>query len=322
MNGNKKNLIPNDLSGLHGISQGFMDFWHLFSRNPVGLLGFYILVFFALLAIFADVIAPVNPWGLGKVTFAPPFTMYNHILGTDDLGRDIYSGVVHGTRVSLLVGIFSAFFTTVVGIVVGSISGYFGGRTDDLLMRITELFMVFPAFVLALVLSAFFVPSIWNVILVLTIVQWPTVARLARAEFLRLKELSFVEALRALGAKNMTIVFMEILPNAFPPLIINGTLLVGRAILLEAGLSFFGLGDPTLISWGYMLQNASMYLRTAWWMAFFPGLAISTMVLGVNIFGDSLSEILNPRTKQIVWGVMAENEAQKNEGVSVHGARK
>lgn len=218
-------------------------------------------------------------------------------MGTDDLGRDVLSGFLHGARISLLVGIITAGGSTILGVVVGALSGFSAGRLDELLMRITEMFLVIPRFFLALILVAILGPSIWNVILAIAILAWPGTSRLVRAEFLSLRETAFVEAARSLGDTRFDLIFREMLPNALPPVIINSTLQIGYAIILEAGLSFLGLGDPSVMSWGYMLNNAQHFLGYSWHMAFFPGLGIFLTVLGLNLLGDGLNDALNPRLK-------------------------
>jgi len=236
----------------------------------------------------------LDPLNVSRDILIPPSS--THPLGTDDLGRDTLAGVVNGARVSLTVGIVASIMSGAIGVIIGSISGFYGGKIDIVLMRVTEIFQIIPMFFLAMVLVVIFGPTIWNVILVLAILAWPGTARITRAEFLSLKEQTFVEAARATGVGTRTIIINEILPNALPPIIVNVTLTAARAILVEAGLTFLGLGDPNLMSWGKMLRYAMPYLRKAWWLSIFPGLAISYLVIGLNILGEGLNFALNPRS--------------------------
>ncbi len=186
----------------------------------------------------------------------------------------------------------------IIGVIVGAFSGYVGGRVDGILMRITEYFQIVPSFFLALIMVTLLGGSIWNVVIVIAVLSWPRVARLIRAQFLSLKEKEFIEAARAVGESTGYIIFGEILVNALPPAIVNSSLEVGRAIIVEAGLSFIGLGDPNKVSWGYLLRNAQEFLRSAWWMAVFPGVCIFLLVTALNLVGDGLNDVLNPRLKE------------------------
>jgi peptide/nickel transport system permease protein len=274
------------------------EFWKSYRRSAAGLAGLAIILVLILVAASADLLAPAKPFALSRDSLRPPGVQ--HVMGTDDLGRDIFSGVVYGARVSLLVGLLTAGASTLAGIVIGGIAGYYGGKLDDLLMRLTEFFMVIPRFFLALVIVALFGSSIWGIILVLAILSWPMMARLFRAEVLRLKSQEFVLAARGMGCGDLRILFEHILPNALSPVTVNISVQVSYAIILEAGLSFLGLGDPASLSWGVMLANAQQFLRQAWWTATFPGLAIFLAVLGFNLVGDGLNDALNPRLKSRV----------------------
>ena len=267
-----------------------------FSKNRAAVLGLFIVTIVMLTAIGGTRLAPYDPWAVQKESLVKPCGKY--LMGTDDLGRDILSGVLWGAKISIIVGLLCAITATGVGIIIGGIAGYSGGRVDDSLMRVTDFFLVIPQFFLVLVLGALFGNNIRNIILVITVLSWPSTARLVRSRFLSLRGQEFVEAARALGLKNVRIVFGEILPNALSPAIVNGSLLVARAILIEAGLSFLGLGDPNLMSWGTQLFNAQRILRQAWWTAVFPGSAIFVTVLGCNLVGDGLNDALNPKLKE------------------------
>jgi len=274
-----------------------IGFWKRYRRSATGLAGLVIIVFLAMVALFADIISPQSPFSLGPHSFLPP--SYQYPMGTDDLGRDILSGVVHGSRVSLLIGFLTAAASTLIGIMIGGFSGYCGGKIDDLFMRFTEFFQVIPRFFLALVIIALFGSSIWNIILVLAILSWPMTARLFRAEVLKFRNQDFVMAARAIGCNDVRIIFGHILPNARAPVIVNTSIQIAYAIILEAGLSFLGLGDPSRMSWGIMLFNAQQFLRRAWWFSTFPGTAIFLAILGFNLVGDALNDALNPRLKNM-----------------------
>ena len=211
------------------------------------------------------------------------------------LGRDTLVGMAYGARVSLLVGIASAIASSVVGTLVGGMAGYYGGRIDDALMRFTELFQTISSFILAIVLVAILSPTIYSVVLAISIISWPPVARLVRGEFLSLREREFVLASVVIGQSDMRIIFRQILPNTMGPIIVMGSLMVAGAILLEGSLSFLGLGDPEMMSWGFMIGASRNFIRVAWWMSLFPGLAIFITVLALNLVGEGLTDALNPR---------------------------
>lgn len=271
------------------------QFWTKYSRNRPAVVGLGIVFCFVALGLLAPWLAPFKPLDTGPHSFRPPDATYR--MGTDDLGRDILSGVLAGTRVSIAVGLLAALTSTLIGVVIGAAAGYYGGTLDDLLMRVTEFFLVIPRFFLVLVMVALFGNSLWHVILVIGILSWPVTARLVRVECLALREKEFVESTRAVGASDLRIILRHILPNAVAPIVVSGSLQIARAILMEAGLSFLGLGDPNQTSWGVMLYNAQRFLRQAWWTAAFPGLAIFFIVMGFNLVGDGLNDALNPRQK-------------------------
>jgi peptide/nickel transport system permease protein len=273
----------------------FYLFWRRFRINRGAEASLYLILVFIGIAVSAPWISPYDPFALGNRPFLPP--EWDHLMGTDDLGRDTLSRVLYGTRVSLLVGFLAAASSFIVGTLIGSYGGYFGGLLDDVLMRATEYVLVIPRFFLALLIVAMLGPGITKVILVIGLLDWPEVARVVRAQFLTFKEREFVLAARAIGLTHGKIIFVEILPNAIPPAIVVGSFLVARAILLEAGLSFLGLGDPSLISWGSLLSEAQERIRESIWLAVFPGLAMSLLVLSINLFGDGISDLLNPKLR-------------------------
>ncbi|MDE2911770.1 MAG: ABC transporter permease [Paracoccaceae bacterium] len=270
------------------------EHWRLYFRNWLSVLGLVILVVLVLVSVLGPVVAPFDPEivGIDRRALAPGTV---HFMGTDELGRDVFSRAVFGVRVSLLVGVVAALASTLLGILVGSMSGYFGGLMDHALMRITELFQVVPQFFLAVVLVALFSASVVNIIVAIAVLSWPAIARLTRAEFLSLKSRQFVDAARLSGASDSTVIFREILPNAMGPIIVSSTLLVGRAMLTEAGLSFLGLGDPSRVSLGVMLYQSRPFIQFAWWAALFPGLLIFLAVLSTNLIGDGLNDVINPQ---------------------------
>ncbi len=267
--------------------------WRRLWRHRTAVLGLGLVGAFAGLALLAPALAPEDPHRLGAPGFRAPAA--DAPLGTDNLGRDVFSRILYGARTSLLVGLLAALASSLLGVTVGALAGYYGGLLDDALMRFTELFQVIPRFILAIVTVALFGASLGHVIAVIAVLSWPTTARLVRGQFLALKAQEFVQAGQALGVPDGRLIVRELLPNAASPIIVDGSFQVASAILLEAGLSFLGLGDPNLVSWGQMLQQAQPFLRRAWWLATFPGGAISLVVLGLNLLGDGLNDLLNPR---------------------------
>jgi peptide/nickel transport system permease protein len=260
-----------------------------------GIIGIAILAAFVLSALLLPHILPGDPNAISDSLLEPPERA--HLLGTDDLGRDILLQLISGVWVSFSVGISAALATSLLGTIIGSTAGFNGGTVDLVLMRITEMFQVIPTFVLAAVIVAMWGPGLTRIILVIALLAWPQVALVIRAEVIRIKKLDFVDAVRCLGYGNTYILIREIIPNAIRPVLALGTLAVGQAILLETALSFLGLSDPSLISWGRMLNTGQNYLLTAWWIAVFPGLAIFLIVLACNFVGDSIGAYLNPAEK-------------------------
>lgn len=275
----------------------FISFRRRFTRNRTSVFGFWTLFGIFVLAWGVPFTIQVNSLKMVADSFIPP--SFDYIMGTDDLGRNVLHQIIIGAQTSIMVGITAAIVSTLIGLLVGAMSGYYGGKTDSILMRITEFFMVVPKFFLALILVAILGASIWNIILAIGVLAWPRTARLVRGEFLRFKNLEFVMAAKALGASNLRIIFQEILPNAIPPVIVNTALEVGSAITVEAGISFLGLGDPQQMSWGVILFQSQMFIRRAPWMSIFAGAGIFLTVLSLNLLADGLNEALNPKFRRI-----------------------
>lgn len=271
------------------------DFLKRFARNRGALLGLLILIVVILLAVFAPVLFPQSPWKMVQRPFLPPFSVDGLPLGTDTLGRNVAAGLVHGARVSLIVGLVSTAVALLIGVPLGALAGFYGGWVDEGAMRFTEFFQTIPSFALAIVLVAILEPHLTSITLAIAIVSWPPVARLVRAEVLSLRGREFVDAARLAGLSNLRILFGHILPNAMSPIIVMASLMVATAILLESSLSFLGLGDPNIMSWGYMIGAARTVIRTAWWLSFIPGVAILLTVLALNLIGEGLNDALNPR---------------------------
>lgn len=270
-------------------------FWRRFRRNKGAVAGLAVLLLVALLALVGPMLTPNDPWSMVEQPFLAPFSGEGVALGTDTLGRDILAGIVHGARISLLIGVVSTVVSLLIGVSLGAIAGYFGGWIDAVLMRFTELFQAVPSFALAIVLVAIFEPSVGSTVIAIAIVSWPPVARLVRSEFLTLRQRDFVNAALLAGQSAPRIILTQILPNAVSPIIVMASLMVATAILLESSLSFLGLGDPNQMSWGYMVGSARSVLRQAWWMALFPGLAIVFTVLALNLVGEGINDGLNAR---------------------------
>jgi peptide/nickel transport system permease protein len=256
--------------------------------------GLVILLLVCVIAALAPVIYPGSPWDMATAPFVPPGED-GMLLGSDSLGRDVAAGIAHGARVSLMVGAVSTLAALCVGVTLGAVAGYLGGFVDDAVMRFTEFFQTIPSFVFAILLVAIFTPTIGSVVFAIAVVSWPPVARVVRAEFLSLRSREFVQAAEVLGKSRIAIVLTDILPNALSPIVVLASLMVASAILLESALSFLGLGDPNLMTWGFLIGSGRSVIRLAWWMSVFPGLAIFLTVLALNLVGEGLSDALNPR---------------------------
>lgn len=274
---------------------GFSAFWQRYRRNRPAVAGLFLLGLIVLAAAVGPFAYGVDPFDMAGRPSMLPSARFP--LGTDVSGRDILAGLLAGARVSLLIGIAASLVATIVGLLVGAVAGYFGGWLDAVLMRVTDFFLTIPSFVFAVLIVAIFRPSVAVITLAIATVSWPSVARLARAEFVSQQHREYVSACRAMGMGSVEIMLRQILPNALPPVVVIASLTVASAILAEAGLSFLGLGDPNIVSWGYMIGVARTVLRTAWWMSAIPGITILITVLAINLVGEGLNEALNPRMR-------------------------
>ena len=286
--------IPGEQPAVQALSPA-REAWRVFRGNKAAMLGLVLLCCITLVMVAGPGLYGVKPFDIAGAPFTEPFVQRQLLLGTDYLGRDILAGMLVGGRATVMVGLAAACITVSIGVTVGSLAGYFGGWVDTLLSRLTELFQVLPALLFAMVLVTLFQPSLGVVVLAIGLVSWTGTARLARAEFMRLRHLEYVSAARAMGARHLRLMLREILPNALPPLIVSATLIIGVAILFEAGLSFLGLSDPNVMSWGYMIGANRRNILECWWAVSFPGAAIFLTVLSVSLVGDGLNDALNPK---------------------------
>lgn len=268
----------------------------MFLGNRAAVSGLLFLALIVGVGAFGPTLLSESPFEMVDVPLLPPGA--ERFMGTDYLGRDVFAGVVHGARATLFIGLASTAFTVLIGLFVGAYAGFYGGFVENVCMRVTEFFQVLPNLIFAMVLVSLSVPSLWTVIGAIGVVNWPALARLTRAEFLKLKEREFVLASRAAGSGNLRLIWLVILPNAMPPLVISMTLLIGICILFEAALSFLGLNDPEVMTWGLMIGNSRDYFWDAWWTVTFPGLAILLTVLSIALIGDGLNDALNPKLRE------------------------
>jgi peptide/nickel transport system permease protein len=282
-------------SPLPHASSPWHESWRVFRSNRAAVFGLALLAGLMAMMLLGPGIYGVKAFDIVSEPFTAPFNDTRVWLGTDYLGRDVLAGILIGGRATLLVGLASAALAVSIGVTVGAVAGFFGGWVDSLLARLIELFQVLPALLLAMVLVTLFSPSLQVVVFAIGIVAWTTTARLARAEFMRLRNLEYVNAARTMGAGSLRLMLLEILPNALPPLIVSATLIIGSAILFEAGLSFLGLSDPNVMSWGLMIGNNRRNVLDCWWAVSFPGLAIFATVLAVSLIGDGLNDAFNPK---------------------------
>ena len=270
-------------------------FWLRLIANPRAACGLTWLALVVLAAVAAPLIAQADPFAIAGSPFSRPFTAFG--LGTDSLGRSVWSGLVFGARTTLLIAIIATLSAVAFGGLVGALAGFYGGRIDDVLMRLTEFFQTIPSFIFAILLVAILSPSATSVVVAIATVSWPPIARIVRGEVLTLRSREFVQAAITLGERDAAILLRQILPNALSPLIVTGSLLVATAILTESALSFLGLGAPNLMSWGFMVGAGRTFLRDAWWLVAIPGVAILLTVLSINLVGEALNDALNPRLR-------------------------
>jgi peptide/nickel transport system permease protein len=271
-------------------------FWHSFRDSSYGPIGLGLLGVIVIVAVLAPAIAPHDPNTLTKAVLAAPGR--GHLMGTDHLGRDVFTGVVYGSRVSLLVGITAALISALIGTLIGAVSGYAGGYLDEGISKLVDIFLMIPTFFLILIIVVLYGNSIAYIMLIIGLTSWPANARLMRAQALSLRERTFTKAAVALGESHSVILARHIIPNGIYPIIANTTLQMAGAILTEAGLSFLGLGDPNTPSWGKMIFEGRSFIQTAWWTSFFPGAAIVVTVMAFYFIGDGLNLALNPQLQE------------------------
>ncbi|MEM7026518.1 MAG: ABC transporter permease [Pseudomonadota bacterium] len=275
----------------------FAEAWSMFLRNHAAVAALFVLLLIVLGAVFGPALYPTDPFEMVWAPFSPP-GQEGFLLGTDYLGRDLLSMIINGARVSLLIGLSAALVSILIGVSVGALAGFYRGWVEEVLMRITEFFQVLPTLLFSMVLVALFGASLPMITFAIGIVSWTAVARITRSEFLRIRELEYVMASRASGVSNAKLMFGVILPNALPPIIVQSALMVGSAILFEAGLSFLGLTDPNVVSWGQIIGSNRQYILDAGYTVTIPGIAIFITVLCISLVGDGLNDALNPKLRQ------------------------
>ena len=274
-----------------------MGFWSRFFRDRLAVAGLVIVLALFALSILTPVIAPYDPSAIDVDNILMPPSA-QHLFGTDDLGRDVFTRMLYGAGISLKVGFVAVGIATIIGVLLGSIAGYYGGVIDLIIMRFVDIMLCFPSFFLILAVIAFLEPSIFNIMAVIGLTSWMGITRLVRAEFLSLKERDFVLAVKAMGAKSPRIIFLHILPNAMAPVLVAATLGVASAVLVESALSFLGIGvQPPTPSWGNILTLGQSTLGVAWWLSLFPGMAILITVLGYNLLGEGIRDAIDPRLR-------------------------
>jgi len=269
----------------------------MFMKNHAAVAALIVLVLIVLAAIFGPFLYPTDPFEMVWAPFSPPGEE-GFLFGTDYLGRDLVSAILHGARVSIVIGLAAAFMSVFIGVTIGALAGFYRGWVEEVLMRITEFFQVLPTLLFSMVIVALFGASLPIITFAIGIVSWTAVARITRSEFLRIRELDYVMASRSSGASNTKLMFSIILPNALPPIIVQAALMVGSAILFEAGLSFLGLTDPNVVSWGQIIGSNRQYILDASYTVTIPGVAIFITVLAISLVGDGLNDAFNPKLRQ------------------------
>jgi peptide/nickel transport system permease protein len=275
---------------------GTIEFWLRFKTYRVALVGLAIVICTIILGLFAPFFAPTDPFMTTDEPLTPPNNFY--LMGTDDLGRDVFSRIIYGSRVSLLFAFGAASISLLIGIVLGSIPGYYGGWIDDVFSRFFEIFLMIPQLILIIIIVFLFGTNILFSLTIVGLTLWPTNAKIVRAQVMSLKSREYVQAAQIAGASDFRILFVHIIPNGVYPVVANSTLQMAQAIIIEASLSFLGLGDLNFVSWGQILRSGLYHLTSAWWLPVFSGLAIAILVVGFNLVGDGVSIALNPRLRE------------------------
>ncbi len=273
---------------------------YVIRRSFLAMIGFVIVLSFIFIAFFGEYIAPHDPYETNIVQrFSPPST--EHLLGTDKLGRDIFSRILHGAKYSIRAGLLVLLIAVPLGVMLGGIAGLYGGWIDEVIMRVTDIFLAYPYLILAMAFSAALGPSLFNAMLALSIVWWPMYTRLVRGQALSVRESLYVEAARSKGAGNFYLIYKHILPNCLSPILVTFTLDMGWIILATASLSFLGFGaQPPLPEWGKMVSDGRIYIMQAWWVSLIPGLTIGLTVLGFNLLGDGIRDALDPKLRRVI----------------------
>jgi len=274
------------------------DSWQIYKSDKWAVFGLILLIIITIVSVVGPQIYHLNPFHVVGAPFTPPFHKGAEFFGTDSVGRSVLAGVIDGGQATLLVGLVAGIISMTFAICIGSLGGYFGGSVDAVCMRITELAMVIPVILFALVVLTLIQPSDIAVAFTIGILTWPATARVARAEFSKSRDLEYVRVARTQGANRRQIIIREILPNAVPPLIVMTTLVIAIAMLFQAGLSYLGVTNPNEMTWGLMIGQNSSSILTAWWPITFPGIAVALTVLGVNLVGVGLDKVFNPRENQ------------------------